>query len=91
MSIAHAGYGVPKLIQGSATDGIEVEKIEVYAIDNAEDHQTSQYDLVTDHGVAVLRRSTTFSMALTPKGRALDFKQDACNLVFEFGMSGCAK
>ena len=66
--------------------GIEVEKVFLYPKENAKNHHTEKYELVTDQNIPVLRRATTFRLAIKTKLRGIDLEEkDVVNLVFEFG------
>ena len=66
--------------------GIEVERLFLYAKENAGDHMTDQYELVTEQDTPVLRRSASFYLAIKSKSRPIDIGgKDAVNLIFEFG------
>ena len=51
---------------------IEVEKVELYARQNASNHRTDKYDLVADSAATVLRRSAPFFLAVVTKNRPAD-------------------
>ena len=66
--------------------GIEVERLFLYAKENAKNHMTDQYELVTEQDTPVLRRSASFYLAIKSKSRPIDIGgKDAVNLIFEFG------
>ena len=65
--------------------GVDVEKVYLYPKENAEKNNTEKYELVTEQDVAVVRRASSFDVAITTKSRAIDFEHDNVNLIFEFG------
>lgn len=70
-------------------DGIQIETLNFYVKENSNNHKTEKYELVQDHKLPVLRRSTTFFMAFTTKDRQTDFvNKDVVTLILEFGNSG---
>ena len=64
---------------------MDVEKVYLYPKENAEKNHTKKYELVTEQDVAVLRRASSFDVAITTKSRKIDFEIDNVNLIFEFG------
>jgi hypothetical protein len=64
---------------------VDVEKVFLYPKENAEKNNTEKYALVTEQDVAVLRRASSFDVAITTKSREIDFEKDNVNLIFEFG------
>ena len=74
-----------ELIDGNIGDGVEVEKLEFYAKENAKSHHTLSYDIVEDFNAPVLRRASTFFMAIKTKDRPIEFLKDVWTLIFEFG------
>ena len=63
-----SSYLYPLLRPDSA---IEVQKVELYARQNATNHRTGKYDLIGD-SAAVLRRSAPFFLAIVTKNRPAD-------------------
>ena len=65
---------------------MDVEKLFLYPNENAKNHHTEKYELVTDQNIAVVRRAATFSLAIKTNSRAIDLDElDNVNLIFEFG------
>ena len=64
---------------------LDINHVEFYASENAKNHRTDKYDLVSDKKIPVLRRSNSFYMAISAHQRPIDPKKDKLNVVFEFG------
>ena len=62
-----------------------MEKLELYASENATNHRTSKYELVSEQSTAVFRRAAPFYMAVQTKERPVEIGKDQVNVVFEFG------
>ena len=63
-----------------------MERIFLYPKENAINHHTEKYELVTDQDTAVVRRAAKFNLAIKTGSRAIDLdEQDNVNLIFEFG------
>lgn len=75
-----------ELIEGSChkNTALVVREVDFYPQENAGDHQTDDYDLVTEHNVPVLRRSQIFSLAIK-FDQAFNTKSQQCRISFEFG------
>ena len=66
--------------------GVDVERIFLYPKENAKNHHTEKYELVTDQDTAVVRRAAKFNLAIKTGYRAIDLdEQDNVNLIFDFG------
>ena len=66
--------------------GVDVERIFLYPKENAINHHTEKYELVTDQDTAVVRRAAKFNLAIKTGYRAIDLdEQDNVNLIFDFG------
>ena len=67
-------------------DGVvEVDHLELYAKENAANHRTGQYELVSDKSTPVLRRADNFYLAVVTKDKEIDLNHDVVRVVFEFG------
>jgi len=76
-----------ELIDGGSDDkttALVVREVDFYPQDNASDHQTDDYDLVTEHNVPVLRRSQVFSLAIK-FDQEFNPKTQQCHISLEFG------
>ena len=62
-----------------------MEEVYLYPKENAEKNNTAKYELVTEQDVAVIRRASSFDLAIQTKSREIDFEKDNVNLIFEFG------
>ena len=63
-----------------------MESVFLYPKENAKNHHTEKYELVTDQDTAVVRRAAKFNLAIKTGSRAIDLdEQDNVNLIFEFG------
>ena len=66
--------------------GVDVERVFLYPKENAKNHHTEKYELVTDQDTAVVRRAAKFNLAIKTGSRPIDLdEQDNVNLIFEFG------
>ena len=84
MLFCYAAY--PSFETRNAGSGIEVDRLFIYPKDNAGNHNTEKYELVTEQGISVLRRSANFFLAINSKSRSIDLDgKDSVNLIFEFG------
>ena len=80
----YAAY--PSFETRNAGSGIEVDRLFIYPKENAGNHNTEKYELVTEQGISVLRRSANFFLAINSKSRSIDLDgKDSVNLIFEFG------
>ena len=76
----------PSIPTTNPGSGVDVEKLFLYPNENAKNHHTEKYELVTDQNIAVVRRAATFSLAIKTNSRAIDLDElDNVNLIFEFG------
>ena len=76
----------PSFETRNAGSGIEVDRLFIYPKENAGNHNTEKYELVTEQGISVLRRSANFFLAINSKSRSIDLDgKDSVNLIFEFG------
>jgi len=67
------------------TAPLQVESTEFYAVDNAKEHHTDQFEIVQDlPPTPIFRRGQTFYFAVR-FDRELDAVQDIIRLVFNFG------
>ena len=63
-----------------------MESVFLYPKENAKNHHTEKYELVTDQDTAVVRRAAKFNLAIKTGSRAIDLdEQDNVNLIFDFG------
>ena len=62
-----------------------IANVEMYAKENASNHRTDKYELVTEQNVPVLRRGDAFYLAIKANNRALDPDRDRIKINFEFG------
>ena len=63
-----------------------MDRLLFYPKENAGNHMTEQYELVTEQNTPVLRRSANFYLAIKTKSRQIDLGgKDSVNLIFEFG------
>ena len=76
----------PTFSTRNAESGIEVKRLFLYPKENAGNHHTDKYDLVSEQDVAVLRRGATFFLSITSTSRPINLDgKDKVNLLFEFG------
>ena len=76
----------PNIPTANPDAGVDVERIFLYPKENAINHHTEKYELVTDQDTAVVRRAAKFNLAIKTGSRAIDLdEQDNVNLIFDFG------
>ena len=76
----------PTLGGSSANAVLSVDGLEMYAVENATNHRTDKYELVSEQRTPVLRRAETFYMAVKFKGeRGMETHKDRVRVVFEMG------
>ena len=76
----------PRIPTTNPDAGVDVESVFLYPKENAKNHHTEKYELVTDQDTAVVRRAAKFNLAIKTGSRAIDLdEQDNVNLIFEFG------
>ena len=76
----------PSFETRNAGSGIEVDRLFLYPKENAGNHYTDKYELVSEQGISVLRRSAKFFLAINSKSRSIDLDgKDKVNVIFEFG------
>ena len=69
----------------TSASAAEVELVELYAKENASNHRTDRYELVSDQDTPVLRRAQTFYMAVRAKKQQFDLRKDRIKVCFQFG------
>ena len=76
----------PNIPTANPDAGVDVERVFLYPKENAKNHHTEKYELVTDQDTAVVRRAAKFNLAIKTGSRAIDLdEQDNINLIFDFG------
>ena len=72
-------------------NGVDVENVFLYPQENAKNHHTEKYGLVSEQNIAVIRRAAKFNLAIKTKSRAIDLlTKDDVYITFEFGNNGSA-